>query len=566
MVSRCCLECHGVGGPGAYPLETAAQVRRVARTMLAVVEGESMPPWSPVEGVARSPERPSDVEIARLRAWIEAGAPIDDATKDVAIAPVVRNEANVVGQWRVGDGWTVGATESRVMRSFQLQPNLEQDLVLGGWRMRPDAPGLVSMTLVASGDAALARALDERDASVGFRFTGDLGTRPAASLAGVGVAGRFMLPRGFAMRVPRGEALAFEMHADGRGRSESGGCMVEALAPMPGEDAAPLRVVEPLVVGAQGAARQQTDGARIAFTMPPLEQALDLAAITVRPGPYGAKVLLTAQAPMREGATRVLLRIDRYDVHLDRTYLVDPPVRLPRGTVLALESSAENETLALRSTPQAVLLVAALAADRASATVDAAPESEKDTTTVGPSAAIGRLTHGFLAADATFVESSRGLLATMLVPSDVFAEAMGYEPEPRTGKTDSAGMSWFEAVELANRLSERAGLRTAYRIEFPQRDGKRLVGGVVTRTDGDGWRLPDGDEWAATFDVRDGICGALWNWTFDREGDSRVVRGGCWADNPGTQGKSARSAIPPATRNELFGARFVRDAARRTHP
>jgi hypothetical protein len=147
---------------------------------------------------------------------------IDPETRDVALAPRAADNASALAQWRIGEGWTIGATESRVMRSFQVVSDIERDLLIGGWRMAPDEPGLVSMTLIASGDASLARALDERDASVGFRFTGDLGVRPAASLAGFGVEGRFMLPEGFAMRVARGDALTFEMHADGRGRDESG--------------------------------------------------------------------------------------------------------------------------------------------------------------------------------------------------------------------------------------------------------------------------------------------------------------------------------------------------------
>jgi formylglycine-generating enzyme required for sulfatase activity len=105
-------------------------------------------------------------------------------------------------------------------------------------------------------------------------------------------------------------------------------------------------------------------------------------------------------------------------------------------------------------------------------------------------------------------------------------------------------------------------MQPAYRVEFAQRDGKRLVGCVVSPTDGDGWRLPDERAWETTFDARPAIRGEIWNWTSTQDGAARVVRGGCWADNAGTQGKSARSSLPPATRSELFGARFVRPFSR----
>lgn len=554
LLARCCQRCHRPDGPGAYPLETAAQVKRIARTLLSAIESRTMPPWSPTDGVVRAPARPSDAEIARIRAWIDAGAPVDDATLHAVFAPRSEPEERILAQWRIGDGWVIGATESRVMRSFQCVPELDHDILVGGWRTVADSPGLVSLALVASGDAALARALDERDASVGFKFTGDLGMRPAASLAGVGIDGRFALPAGFAMRIRKGDALTFEMHADGRGKDESGACAFEALAPSRAGGASEPRLVEPLVVGAQGASRQSADGARVAFAMPPIERSLDLVAITIRPGPYGKTALLTAQDPGRDHAPMVLLRIDRYDTHLDRTYVVDPPVRLPRGTVLALDVAAENETLAQRSTPQAVLLVAPTDQPREVSSNDAAqPQRPSGRESIGPRA------REFIGERATVVAQAGHVRATALASAELFTEVMGYEPEPRTGATDSAGMSWFEAIELANRLSERAGLRNAYAIEFPQREGPRLVGGVVTATGGDGWRLPDQDEWIATFESHPELSGTLWNWTSEREGDARVVRGGCWADNPGTQGKRARSSVPPATRSELFGVRFVRN-------
>lgn len=178
--------------------------------------------------------------------------------------------------------------------------------------------------------------------------------------------------------------------------------------------------------------------------------------------------------------------------------------------------------------------------------------------------AIGPLARAFTAA-ATPILAAAGqpaLISTELVTAPVFREVMGYDAEPRTGATDAAGMSWFEAVEFANKLSASQGMKPAYRIEFAQRDGDRLVGCVVSRTDGDGWRLPDEREWDTTFDARPTIRGTLWNWTDAADGTARIVRGGCWADNAGTLGKSARSPVAPPTRSELFGARFVRSISR----
>jgi hypothetical protein len=273
----------------------------------------------------------------------------------------------------------------------------------------------------------------------------------------------------------------------------------------------------------------------------------------------------------------VLARVDRYDIHTDRPYVVDPVFALARGTRLVLTVDALNEILAARATPQAVLLVAESDAKPAenAATAPSAPVPPATT----PTQPLGAATTAWLATSvrASVVESAakQALLCTPLVTADVFREILGYDAEPRTGTTDAAGFSWFEAVALCNELSLREGLAPAYRIEFPQREAikgetikdgaTRLVGAVVTRTDGNGWALPTDAEWAATFAARAAISGTLWNWTGDAGGETRgetptarIIRGGCWADRAGTQGIDAKSAVEPSTRNELFGARLVR--------
>jgi hypothetical protein len=549
VLARCCLSCHRPDGPGAYDFTDPANVRRVARTLLATVESGAMPPFLPEAGVVTVPPRPDADEIAMLKAWVQEGVPIGGARTVLAGEP--RPAAPSLAAWEVAGGWSVAANESRVMRSFVVGV-VERPLEIGGWRVRAETPGLVARTLLAAGDAGLARALDERDASLGFKFTGDLGERRAGSLGGVGIGGTFSLPAGFAMRLAAGEAIVAECHADGRGKEERGGFRLEALPAVAAGDAA-IRTVSAFAVGGGGEERTSSDGPTVSSTMPPIERDLDLVAITLRPGPYATATHLQAIAP--DGRETTLVRIDRWNAHADRPYPVDPPYRLARGTRLSLGTTAENEILRERSTPQAVLLVA-------EAATDSVAPSSGPTSASGSPVAPGPATREFLAAAVECRTGDRTLLATPLVPATAFRELLGIECEPRTGPTDAAGLTWFEAVELANALSRRCGLPQAYRLEFPGRDGDRLVSAVVTPVPGEGWRLPDESEWRATFSCAAGLSGSLWNWTSDAEGTSRVVRGGCWADQPGTAGPDARGTVAPATRNELFGARLVRTSGR----
>ncbi|MEI7876627.1 MAG: hypothetical protein WCI96_01770 [Planctomycetota bacterium] len=565
MLERCCVSCHTKGGPGAYPFTTAGEVKRVARTALVVLESRTMPPWAPVEGVMRVAPKPTAAEIEAFRAWVDAGTPVAQESQALQI-PARSSGAPVVASWRIAEGWTIDAEERRVMRSFQ-QPVGRRDagagasadtaarMLVGGWRARFDTPALVSTMLLTSGDAALAQRLDESDASIGFKLTGDLATMPAGALAGVGVDGVFALPAGFALEMRTDDALVAECHADGRGKREAASCTLEALAPVLTAAPAP-RIVRPLIVSAQGSARATTDAARTAFEMPPLAAPLDLAAIVLRPGPDAVRVALEAIAP--DGNITVLARVERYDIHIDRPYTVDPVHHLARGTRLRLTVDALNEILATRATPQAVLLVSA-ALNGEIGTSDTKNPQVDATTTTAP-APMGALTRAWI--DQSVIVANTGLRATNPVPSAVFRETMGYDAEPRTGPSDAAGMTWFEAIALANELSRRDGLRPAYKLEFAQFDGSRLIGAVVSGIDANGWRLPTDAQWTITAkDAPAQRNGAIWNWVFDESTDAtRVLRGGSWADPVSARGIDARSSVAPSTRMELFGARFVRVA------
>ncbi len=525
MIERCCLACHERGRAGAVALTTSTEVKRVAHSVLQVLQSGVMPPFAPSEGVMRVPSKPTASERAAFAAWVEAGATIP--AHELTLKSVsVRAELPAVREWRVADGWTIAATERRVMRSFQQLVGGGAELLIGGWRVRCESPGLITTMLVTAGDAQLAKSLDERDASQGFKFTADLATTPSSALGGVGSEGFMLLPAGFAMRLRPTDALVVESHADGRGKQESGACVIEALRPLVTECAA-LRVVHPLVVSAQSAARTHSEGAHIEYELPPLDHAVDLACITLRPGPDAVRVELQA---LRAGndAPLTLIRVERYDIHIDRPYVVDPVVTLEVGTRLVLTVQALNAELAARATPQAVLLVA-----------DALTEKPAGEATV----------------------AATPLVCRPITRAAEFRAVMGYDAEPRTGDSDCAGFSWFEAIALANALSTRDGLTAVYAIDFPQHDDRRLVGAVVTIGAGNGWRLPTSAEWERSFAADTAGSGDLWNWTFDSEGSARVVRGGCWADTVKSRGSAARSSVEPTTRNELFGACFVRNDA-----
>jgi formylglycine-generating enzyme required for sulfatase activity len=102
------------------------------------------------------------------------------------------------------------------------------------------------------------------------------------------------------------------------------------------------------------------------------------------------------------------------------------------------------------------------------------------------------------------------LLGAYEVTQQEFATVMGRNPS-FFSKTAPGGMSlgtldpqrfpveqvsWFDAIEFCNRLSEKEKLTAHYKIEAPQRDeAGALIDARVTIAGGNGYRLPSEVEW-----------------------------------------------------------------------
>lgn len=111
------------------------------------------------------------------------------------------------------------------------------------------------------------------------------------------------------------------------------------------------------------------------------------------------------------------------------------------------------------------------------------------------------------------VDCPNGLTAmTFAVTNELYEAVMGKEAPSEVkldalemlaaaGSSDSEGqfrdypvtnVSWFDAAELANKLSEAQGLQPAYTINRSE-DGE--IQSIEIIEDADGWRMPTVDEW-----------------------------------------------------------------------
>lgn len=154
------------------------------------------------------------------------------------------------------------------------------------------------------------------------------------------------------------------------------------------------------------------------------------------------------------------------------------------------------------------------------------------------------------------------------------------------------GLTWFDAIDSCNDLSDAAGAERAYVVQ-----GQQVLWDVAA----DGFRLPTEAEWEyacragttgaqhgdlteiawTALDEVDGVqsvglrqpngfglsdmLGNVWEWCWDyldpgRYADYRVFRGGSWADDPWSVRASVRRGSAPDAVLEGTGFRVARGA------
>jgi hypothetical protein len=333
-----CAPCHHAGGAAPFALTSYDDVSRRATQIARVTQRRFMPPWKALPGVAYLNERGlADREIATLRAWADARAPLGDAT---AVPPA----PTFAGGWQLGKpdaivelpAYPLAAGGPDDYRNFVVRAPVTSTRFVAAWELHANGRAIHHAIINLDRNGFCRKRVSD-DGKPGFP---GMEARDAQSPDGfylVWTPGQVPTPplAGQAWRLDGETDLVVQLHMQPTGKAET----VQPAIGLYFADAAPKVPRATLRIGDRpiDIAPNATFTMRDSLTLP---VEVELLALFPHLHYLGRTVRVTARLP--DGGERALLAIDDWDPAWQEKYVLATPARLPAGTTLAMELGYDN--------------------------------------------------------------------------------------------------------------------------------------------------------------------------------------------------------------------------------
>ncbi len=328
VVQDRCVGCHREGQVAPFTLTEYADVAAWSDMCLEVIDEGRMPPWSanPAHGEFANDSRMAPEEKTLFRKWVETGVPEGDP-KDL---PAPRE---FVDGWQIPkpsavytmpEEFEVPATGTVEYQHFYVDPGFTEDMWVSGAEARPGNYEVVHHLILFYVPPGQKR----------HRPQDPLFNAVAAFAPGMPqIAG----PEEYAIKVPAGSKLVFQVHYTPNGRPQQDRSQAALIF------ADPAKVKKRIRIEA---------GINVKFLIPPMHPDYvvtakrqfkrDALLYTLTPHMHfrGKSFRFTANYP--DGGEEILLDVPRYDFNWQIIYLLKHPKRLPAGTVVNLEAHYDN--------------------------------------------------------------------------------------------------------------------------------------------------------------------------------------------------------------------------------
>lgn len=330
MLQNRCVNCHREGQIAPFTLTEYADVAAWADMCLEVIDDERMPPWgaNPAHGEFANDARLTDDEKKLFHQWVDAGVPEGNPDDLPPAREFVDGwqipHPDVV--YKMPEEFSVPANGTVPYKFFVFDPGFKEDKWVCAAEARPGNHEVVHHLFLfwIPPDQKKPRTIDALKNAI------------AAFAPGMSpIVG----PEKYAVRIPAGSKLAFQVHYTPNGTATTD----RSEAALVFSD--PKKVEKEVLVAAAYNGK---------FLIPPyhpdypieakrkFDKATYLYTLTPHMHYRGKAFRFTALYP--DGGEEILLDVPRYDFNWQIVYLLKQPKLLPAGTVVRINGHFDNST------------------------------------------------------------------------------------------------------------------------------------------------------------------------------------------------------------------------------
>jgi len=353
LIADRCAMCHHPGGSAPFSLLTYPEVKRHATQIAAVTRTRFMPPWKadPSDGPFVGQHPLSDAEIRLFQQWADEGAIEGESN-----SPAPRQQLWADG-WQLGtpdlvvtlpQAYTLAPEGTDVFRIFAIPIPVDRVRWVRGLEFRPGNPKVVHHANIRVDATAASRTLDDRDPAPGYEgLIARSATYPDGHFLGW-TPGQIapLLPSALSWRLEKNTDLVVELHMQPSGKPEP-------VAPSIGfyfsrepatRTPAMLRLGRQNIDIPAGEPRYTiTDS----YTLP-----VDVEVEAVQPHAHYRAKDVRGFATLPDGTRRPLIDIADWDFRWQHVYRFVTPLKLPKGTTVAMRYTYDNSAANTRNPQQ----------------------------------------------------------------------------------------------------------------------------------------------------------------------------------------------------------------------
>lgn len=345
ILYRSCAQCHRPGEAGPFPLLTYEDAKSHARQIAAVTRSRFMPPWLPDPGDLRFADdlRLSEEEIARIQAWLNAGAPEGNAV-DLPPAPKFARD------WQLGvpdvvvkaaKQYALPPSGSDAYWNFVFRGPVDRSRWLKAIEIRPGDKRLVHHANVLVDREQTARS-QEKEPGAGFAgmeltIESEVFDPDSHFLFWKPGSVPYVEPDGMALRLDKGTDLVLNTHLQPSGKPET-------LQPTLGlyftDKPATLH---PILLQMENDRMLDIPPGETnfvvtdEFTLP-----VDVQLLAIYPHAHYLGRDLQGLAKLPDGTSKSLIHISQWDLNWQAVFRYAQPVKLPKGTTITMRFTYNN--------------------------------------------------------------------------------------------------------------------------------------------------------------------------------------------------------------------------------